>query len=356
MKVFSNLILTLISIFIPLTLTDIYFKLNKFPADSGRVMLLSGGSLSSEKSGIRQYTANKTLRNSAVYGNILEYSYFFKTDINGFRITNQCKKRTPKGIIAIAGDSYTEGQGSSIVWTKNIQKDFCNKGYNSVNTAIGGNSIVEMKNALIYARTNLGSKKAIIAIIQDDIYRPFVPMVSNKICSQYVNKKNNKCGVSATWWHHPIDFDQEQLVSFANTKYSFGLLSVTKKFINHLKIEIKNKFPNIYTNTKENSIKKNLSALNEVLEEYGEENTIIILLPTKSDLDLNVPMSIKEIKSSYLKKFLNGINKKVKVIDIRNCKLEKKHFHLLDGHPNENGQKLLGECAARKFTIFSYNW
>ena len=356
MKKLANIFLTLLSIAIPLGLSDLYFKSRKLPSDSGRVMLLSGGSLSSEKSGIRQYSANKIIRNSAVYGNVLEYSYLFKTDENGFRVTNHCKKPSPKGLISISGDSFTEGQGSSIVWTKNIQEDLCERGYDSVNTAIAGNSIVEMKNSLLYARKKVGSKKAIIAIIEEDIYRPFVPMVANHMCSQFINKKNNKCGVSATWWHHPINYGPEELVSFANTKYSFGLIEVSKRFISSLKEIIKNNIPSFYGNVKEPLIKKNANAINEIVKEYGTNNTLVFLLPTKLDRNLNGPLIRRERKSIYLNKFLNGIDKNVKIIDIRNCKLGKSHFHLLDGHPNENGQKLLGECALNEFVQVADKW
>ena len=43
--------------------------------------------------------------------------------------------------------------------------------------------------------------------------------------------------------------------------------------------------------------------------------------------------------------FLKQINPKITILDVRSCPLNKTHFYKLDGHPNFEGQKLLGECV-----------
>ena len=140
--------------------------------------------------------------------------------------------------MAITGDSFTEGQGSNSSWVSSIQRRLCDQGQNSVNLAISGYGLEDMKDSLDYAYEKLGAKKAIVAIIPNDIYRGRVPMTSNLTCSMF---QSSNCGdkVTVTWWHHNEGLNPTEIIAFASTKYNFGILEVLKDLNFNLKKMIK---------------------------------------------------------------------------------------------------------------------
>ena len=311
-------------------------------------MLLSGGRLDSSGISVRHYTPNSSIRHSAVYGDTLEYSYEFKTDDKGFRVTHNCSaSNKTNNLTVITGDSFTEGQGSNSVWIESIQRRLCEQGINSVNVAIAGYGIEDMKDSLDYAYEKLGANKAIVAIIPDDIYRPRVPMTSNLSCSMYLSRR---CGDSATWWHHPEDFNSKDLIAFAATKYNFGILPVLKSL--GLKQKLKEIFKrdiNYSPDTKRAEyITRSISAMNSITLKYRPKNVSLIILPTKNDRNLKDSPELKTRRSTELRAFLDSINKNMSIKDLRECPLGEDHFFPLDGHPNEEGHKLLGKCASNQ--------
>ena len=336
----AELAIITISISAPILITDQFLRSAQLPKNNARVMLLSGGRLDSTKYGIRQYTPNSSLRQSAVYGDTLEYSYTFKTDTNGFRLTHECSAKNPaKNLVAITGDSYTEGQGSNYSWTKRLQERLCDQGYNSINAAFAGYGIEDMKDSLDYAHKQLGANKAIVAIITEDIYRPRAPMVSNSICSMY---ESQQCGSSATWWHHPGEFKPKELIEFANSKYSFGILPALK----NLKKMFKSKSNQLINNNQRKIISRSISAMDSIVSTYGAKNVSLIILPTKNDRDLEGSREDKKRRIADLRIFLRSLHKDISVKDLRDCPLGKSHFFSIDGHPNEKGHKQLGFCAS----------
>jgi len=347
MKKFKHLLIKLLLITIgtsiPIVLTDQYMRFANLPKNKSRVMLLSGGKLDSSRIGIRSYTPNSSLLQSAIYGDILTYSYEFKTDQNGFRISNECKDNSPKNnLVAITGDSFTEGQGSSISWIASIQKKLCNQGKDSINAAIAGYGIEGMQKSLVYAYERLGARKAIVAIIPENIQRIDTRMVSNEICSMY---KSTTCGLRTTWWHHPKNLSEKELISFAKKKNKTGIIPALKSFGLHLRRRILS-----YSSRDTKIFQKNIDAMRSIISMFGPNNVSIIILPTKIDRNLNSSFKNKTIRNQKLKIFLDSINENVTVKDIRDCPLDQRHFILNDGHPNESGHKLLGICASSKIS------
>jgi hypothetical protein len=343
----ANLLIIGIAISIPVIITDQYLRFGRFPKNNARIMLLSGGRLDSSGLGIRHYTPNSSLRHSAVYDDVLEYTYVFNTDKNGFRVTYKCNaSNAVNNLVAIAGDSFTEGQGSKSPWTARIQKQLCDRGYDSINTSIAGYGVEEMKDSLDYAYSRLGAKKAIVAIILDDIYRPRTPMTSNSSCSTY---ESRHCGDSATWWHHPYELTSKDIIKFANSKYDFGILPalrvLTIKFKSSFKDLIKHSSTSSRSKSQMNA--RSISAMNSIALKYGVKNVLLIILPTKNDLLLEGSPKDKTRRSAEMRVFLNSLNKDISVKDLRGCPLDARHFFRLDGHPNDEGHKQLGNCASK---------
>ena len=335
------MLLIIPAIFIPILIIDLFLKFIKYPSRNSPIMLLSGGEFNSREIGIRHYSKNSELRQAAIYDNEIEYNYKFKTDDYGFRITYECEVVNPKATIAIAGDSFTEGQGSSLVWVTKIQKKLCKNKYKTVNTAMAGYSIIGMSKSLDYAKNNLNASHAIVAITPGDILRVHVEMISNKECSVYASR-TNKCGDSATWWHFPPNMEDDEIVNFSRTKFKFGL----KEVFRNAKIEIKRHIRHFETKNPTNkNLDSNIQAMNYISSLYGPKKTFLIIIPTKLERDLEAKPYKKKLFEEHLNSFLKRICNDIKVFDLRSCPLKKNHFHLKDGHPNEIGQKLIGECS-----------
>jgi len=342
----ANLLIMVIAISIPIVIADQYLRFARFPRNNTRIMLLSGGRLDSSGSGIRRYTPNSSLRHSAVYGEVLEYSYVFKTDRNGFRVTYECNAGSAaSNLVAITGDSFTEGQGSNISWTERIQKQLCDQGYNSINASVAGYGVEEMKDSLDYAHENLGAKRAIVAIIFDDIYRPRTPMTSNLTCSMY---ESRRCGDSVTWWHHPEEFTPKDLIAFASSKYDVGILPVLRDLKSKSKSYLKQLigYKDYSSDVNSKLINRSISAMESIASRYGAKNVSLIILPTKYERNLEGSPEDKTRWSTDLRTFLNSLHKDISVKDLRNCPLDARHFFRIDGHPNEKGHKQLGICAS----------
>jgi len=343
-----NIVLTFAAIAVPTFLCDIYMKSQGFPKNNGNILLLSGGRLDSEKNGIRQFSKNSVIKHSAVYGKKLEYSYKFKTDSHGFRITHICKNEKPDdSLVAISGDSFTEGQGSSKVWTRTIQQLFCKNGYRSSNLGIAGYGVRDMQMSLSFAKKKLNAQKAIVAIVPQDIYRKHRPMTSNSECSSYGFISEQKCGDLSTWWHHEIHLTNKEIIELATARTKYGLIHALQMASQ----TARSSFYRLKTKKSErvqariDLISDNIKAMNSIIREYGQENVVLVVLPSKSVRGLVGSDEERERLDADLKIFLNGINQKIDVVDIRTCELDKKHFHRLDGHPNERGHELLGKCA-----------
>ncbi|WP_269622669.1 hypothetical protein [Prochlorococcus marinus] len=365
-----RLMLILLSMFIPIAAADLILKQLNLPKQNGRIMLLGGGSLKTDEENlIRKYTPNRTIRHAAVYGKNVIYDYTFKTNKYGFRNTYSCNLETKNPIVAITGDSFTEGQGSKISWTKDLQFKLCNIGTDSINLAMPGYGIIDMSNSLVFAKKRLNAEKAIFSIITSDIYRRNAIMHSNAKCSAYYVTDLKLCGISATWWHIPKEMNSKEIITFAKSKYKFGLRSSLSGLEKYAKNILKDVIRKITYNNPSNFLKKtgiitaipekkeiiiknSIQALNKIATIYKPENIILVIIPNKSDriksVKINHQMASKE---SDLQNFLQLLDPSISKVDLRSCPLTSDHFYLKDGHPNKKGQQLIGQCVANNISV-----
>ena len=356
----TNFSLIAISVALPLFMTDIILKKLKFPFSNSGNLLIGGGYLQTNpKTKVKSYSEGKIIRHSAVYGKEVIYDYEFVTDQNGFRVTHNCNKNNNNSdLIAIAGDSFTEGQGvPNISWASTLQKLICERNYQSVNLSFPGIGVIDMKNSLKFAKDELKATKAVVSIITSDIYRPYLLLENNKKCSMFLKPSNvfSECGQNpATWWHIPKTLKKNELINFVSKKYEYGLIPTSKivleDFIKLSKRTIKTYLPSsilkkIGTNNYKELILNSSNALNQIAFDFNVENIILIILPDKNDRNLVNKNTERKRQNDDLKMFLNQINPKITIVDVRSCPLNKTHFYKLDGHPNFEGQKLLGECV-----------
>ena len=353
MKKISVILVFILASCAPVVLADLYLKSQRLPAQNSRVMTLGGGFLNTLSNGVRGYSPNSLIRHAAIYGEEIEYDYLFTTDSHGFRRTFTCNNHNKKQpLFAISGDSFTEGQGSSYSWATDIQTIACDLGSNSINTAIAGSGLLEMEKSLIYAKKSLGAKKALIAIILDDIYRPYQELSSNSECSAYLHNSVLSCGKLATWWHIPFSATTDELIKLAKRKSEYGVIPAIKLLRENISLNTKKAvkkafFPSYQSPKRLRLIKDSSAAVSRIAMLYGVENISLLLLPTKTDRLKNDIASSQEISQSQedLRVFKLNLPDKLKFYDIRSCNLNKNHFHVFDGHPNETGQKKIGECA-----------
>tara|TARA_B100000900_G_C20540784_1_gene700359 strand:+ start:201 stop:1325 length:1125 start_codon:yes stop_codon:yes gene_type:complete len=365
-KKLVNILLITASISLPLIATDILLKKLKFPTSNKGSLLIGGGYLQTKpNTKVKSYSERRKIRHSALYGKEVVYDYEFLTDQNGFRITHQCvNSPNNSNLIAIAGDSFTEGQGvKNISWASSLQKIICDRNYQSINLSFPGIGLIDMKNSLKFAKDELNATKAVVSIIAEDIYRPYLLLKNNKECSMFMKPSNKvlSCGQNpATWWHINKSLNKSQLIDFVTKKNKYGLVPTSKiflkDFITQIKKSIKSYLPSfllkkIGTNNYTELIRDSSNALNQIASDFEAKNTILIILPNKADRNLigNLKERIRQNKD--LKKFLNQINPKITIIDIRSCPLNEKHFYRLDGHPNFKGQLLLGKCVLKNQKI-----
>ena len=100
----------LLSIAIPLIAADLTLKALQLPHSAARTMLLAGSPLATGPEGYRRYASNKALEQSAVYGNAIAYRYTYSSNNLGLVSSPDIGANQPIQL-AIAGDSFTEGQG-----------------------------------------------------------------------------------------------------------------------------------------------------------------------------------------------------------------------------------------------------
>tara|TARA_B100001250_G_scaffold396937_1_gene403473 strand:- start:1618 stop:2730 length:1113 start_codon:yes stop_codon:yes gene_type:complete len=346
-----NTSLIFLSVLIPLGATDILLKYLELPKAYGRVIVLGGGYLKSKKDfDFRAYSPNSTIRHSNFYGNVKAFDQTFKTNKYGFRITSVCDSSRTGNLLAITGDSFTEGHGSEISWSSEIQKISCKKGFNSINLAVGGNGVIEMLNSLRFAQDNLGSDKALVAITSSDIERFYREMRTNPNCSSFVFDNKSTCNRGPVYWHIPLTINNEELNKFVQKKYNYGILSSFKLFIREptlkLKKFMKEKISSSILNTldtknKYEVIKESYIKLNNASKSYGINDFLLLILPNKIYINKN-----EILNDNNLNIFLNNLNRNINIVDLRYCPLKKQHFIEHDGHLNADGQRLLGKCAS----------
>ena len=299
------------------------------------------------------------------------YDYFYETDSYGFRSTYKCENKflNKNKNLVISGDSFTEGTGSSVVWTIGIQENLCQKGINTINTAMGGYGIMSMADALLDTKNKLKSSHAIIAITEADVARLRKRYLTLKNCSiqnSKISKTKEPCRSDNSWLHIENKWDENEIINYVKRNYSIGLYPSIKDLISQIKYQIairvkiskngialkpKNNFNLVHYKIVDESIQ----AANDVIKEYGIDKTLFIILPHKDlALDLPEPYKSKKRREKLVNYFFQNLKENVLVANLNNCNLNKLDFHKLDGHPNENGHIKLSKCSLENKKIVKF--
>ncbi len=362
---YINLFLSSVSIITPVLITDLTLKKLKLPDNNKRVMFISENGIKTDKKyNIRKYLPNSKYRYIGVYGREIEFDYFFTTDNNGFRESNNCKgislkkfKNKSNNFVAFTGDSFTEGMGANISWTKLLQEKLCERNINSNNMAMAGYGIIDMKKTLEFSYKELNSRKAIIGIITDDYLRSSPKFSSNKYCSKAIKINSSTVDCSApgpTWWHVKNNIKDEKIISIAEEKYKYGFFELLKPYLNRAKRKIKSAIKTIIPRrflkeisygTKADIFQYNKNATDDIISKYGKDNIIFVILPTKTERGLS---NFQRKEYETINNYLSNLSLKTNVIDSRNCPLGKSHYHLNDGHLNTSGQIFIGKCIQKR--------
>jgi len=359
-------ILTL-SVGIPLFFADLIMKSLYLPKEQARVYLLSkDGFISDHENNIIKFIPSKEYRHVAVFGGRFEFDYTFNTNTLGFRDTFSCNLNKFKNSknknyhVVITGDSFTEGTGSNYSWTESLQRKICDKGFNSINTAISGYGVESMSHALTYAKKELNSKKAILAIIPNDIYREHF---KTYIADQYSYRVFNKSQKKFIYWHIDNDLSQKQILKIVDKRVERGLIPILKKISDSLKFKIKKAkyelvkyFRKVEPNysLKDENLKNSINYINKSIKEYGKENFLLVILPTKAYLKPDVKDFMRDKMDRDLNYFLKSIDQKILISDLRNCKLSSSDFYNLDGHLNEIGNSKIASCVLKSKNINNF--
>lgn len=370
-KKLINFFIFTLSICSPLFVGDLIMKSLYLPKDQARLYLLSkDGTFSDHENNIIKYAPLKEYRHVAVFGGQVEFDYIFNTDSLGFRNTFTCElskvnnSKNKNYPVAITGDSFTEGTGSIYSWTEGLQRKLCNKGFNSINLAISGYGIESMSHSLTYAKKGLNSKKAIFAIIPNDLYREhFKAYKSNEYSYRVFNKSKNKF----TYWHIDNDFSQKQILSIVDKRVKRGLIPILIKVSDSLRFRttkakyalakyfIESGEPDYSLKAlKDENLKDSIKYINQSIAEYGKDNFLLVILPTKQYVNPDEKDFVRDKLNRDLDYFLKSINQEILISDLRNCKLASSDFYKLDNHPTEIGYSKIGSCALKSKNLNNF--
>ncbi len=355
----------------PLLLSDLYLKKQWLPSNYSSSLLISNYGIFTDKNNVRRFLPNSNYRQARTSKDILVYDYFYKTDPYGFRLTYKCKNKflIDNKNLVISGDSFTEGTGSSIVWTMGIQENLCQKGINSVNTAMGGYGIMSMADALLDTKNKLNSSHAIFAITEADVARLRKRYITLKNCSitlRKISKNKSPCKAHNSWLHIENEWNENEILNYVKRNYSIGLYPSIKDLISKIKYQIairvkisKNglalKPKNNYDLVHYKIVDESIQAVNDVINEYGIDKTLFIILPHKDlALDLPEPYHSKKRREKLVNYFFQNLKENVLVANLNNCKLNKLDFHKLDGHPNEQGHIKLSKCSLENKKVVKF--
>ena len=91
-----------------------------------------------------------------------------------------------------------------------------------------------------------------------------------------------------------------------------------------------------------------MQAIRTIISKYGHENVILVYLPNRKNSYLSLQ---NQGSDPIANQFISQIKDSITIVDLRSCPLGIEEFHTLDGHPNESGQILLGQCALENQTL-----
>lgn len=348
-------LLLLLSIAIPLIAADLMLKGMQLPYSSARTMLLAGGPLATGPQGYRRYASNRALEQSAVYGNTLAYRYRYHSNNLGLVSSPDVGADEPIQL-AIAGDSFAEGQGG-FAWIRDWQRQTLSpRGVRSINYAMAGSGFEDFAVVAKAAKQHHRAEKILVLMIEHDAYRPYQRMGSNDRCSFYSNGALDQllpapllCRMYGIVWHHvPANQSESALIKTSRSRQSYGLLPALSQLMQRLgsssRASSRTPGPSAspaaaqqlrFGPIPEASIK----ALGAIKALYGPANVLVVQLP---DLGGDSTTFRRSLQSA------TGLE----VINLAaSCPLTPADFHRLDNHPNSRGYRKLLNCLTSNPTI-----
>lgn len=344
----ANLLLILISITLPLVAADIVLKALKLPRNASRTMLLSGGDLSSGREGFRRYPGHRNLEQSAIYDRSIAYRYAYASNNLGLISWPDIGKGQPVDL-AIAGDSYAEGQGG-FAWLKQWQQQTLRpRGLLSINYAIAGSGFEDFAVAARNARTQHHAQRLLVLFIEHDAYRPYQPMASNGRCSFYSNGDLDRlpaplvCSLYGVVWHHvPPGLSNAQLIQESLNRQHYGLIPALNQLLQQASRPKSAKQTLLQQQAATQTRRfgpipaASRAALQRIKALYGPANVLLVQLPDRPGQQASTGFG------EHLQT-ITGLT--VHNLAAR-CPLSKDQFHRLDNHPNSSGYRKLQTCVA----------
>ena len=346
---FGNLVLILISIALPLVAADIVLKTLRLPHNASRTMLLSGGHLSSGPEGFRRYPSHRKLEQTAVDGRTIAYRYSYSSNNLGLVSWPDIGTRQQVDL-AIAGDSFAEGQGG-FAWIKQLQQQTLKpKGVISINYAIAGSGFGDFAVAASDARQRHHARRLLVLFIEHDAYRPYQTMASNGRCSFYSNGDLDRlptplvCSLYGVVWHHvPSGLSDGQLIQESLNRQHYGLIPA----LNQLLLQASRPRSGNQTPLQQQTAPQTLrfgpipaaalAAMERIKALYGTANVLLVQLPDRPG---------KPGSTDFAQQLQAASGLTVRNLAAR-CPLTKQQFHRLDNHPNSSGYRRLEACVAR---------
>jgi hypothetical protein len=358
---YKDILLTLVAIVLPIALADLMLKAMQLPKSSSRTMLLAGGSLYTGKDGHRRYDSNRSLEQSAVYGSTIAYRYRYRTNNLGLVSSPDIKVGEPINL-AITGDSFAEGQGG-FAWIPLLQQRWLKtSGKLSLNYAIAGSGFSDFALAASAAKKEHKARRIMILFIENDAYRPYIPMASNSSCSYYSNGILDTllgpftCRFYDIVWHHvPRGLSDQQLIKASNAYQNYGVLpslvllfqQIVRQAINVVATPAKaTEAPKQGAPLRYGALPKaGLDALAAIKQLYGAQNVLMVMLPDQPQSSESTSGGLAP--NSFVKQLERATG--LSIVELgRSCPLNKHQFHQLDSHPNSRGYQRLAFCLANE--------
>ena len=307
-------------------------------------MLLSGGHLFTGREGYRRYENDKNLEQSAVYGSSIAYRYSYNS--NNLGLISWPKIGSQDNIdLAIAGDSYAEGQGG-LPWIQQWQQQTLKPaGVLSINYAIAGSGFEDFAVAARDARQRHRARRLLVLLIEHDAYRPYQTMASNGQCSFYSNGALDHlpaplvCSLYGVVWHHVAPgLSDQQLIVESRKRQNYGVLPALNQLLQQLQRPPRNS--QAQPQASPTGLRFGplppaaLAAMQRIKDLYGPANVLLVQLPDQAGPQTSASFAQALASSSGL--------------TVRNlaatCPLKREQFHRLDNHPNSSGYRRLQQC------------
>lgn len=358
-----NLGLISIATAVPLLAADLLLRAMQLPRGAERVLLLSGSDLSSGPDGYRRYQPHRNIEHAAVYGDQLVYRFRLRSNNLGLASHGDVKPGDQIDL-AIAGDSFAEGQGG-YSWIGEMQQNWLEPlGLRSLNTAIGGSGFGDFAVTARAAKRHYSARKLLVLFIEHDAYRPYQPMNSNRWCSFYSNGALDgllgplTCRLYGVLWHHaPLGLSNAELQRLGEQHQAHGLIPALGRFLAQLGHRRGTQASSSALSASTSSLRfgpipeASLESMRQIKALYGPSNVLLVQLPDQP----SQPPSTEQGRGAQQAERFRQVLRQGTGLQVLNlepsCKLSSTDFHRLDNHPNNSGYQKLSLCLQNNSQI-----